>query len=512
VRRVGRAKAKGRRRYGPRAILIGVIAGASVFVLLAVMIVFGAYGYFQIFELILPGVKVADVDVGITSRPDAARLLAQSWEGGRGILISDGQENWVASPAEFGMSLDPAATAQRAYDVGHGGGMVEEIGVLFNSAVYGSQVAPVVSFDEAAARAGLEAWRPRLTKAPQDASIQIADGQIQAVPGVPGHELDVEGTVQAIAADPEGALRYGYLPLVLIPTAPRIADASAAVAEAETLIAAPLVVRAYDPITDQNLEWQAAPEVIAGWLGVEQTEQGPRVIVQPDRLAGWLDEVEASLGAGRTLEPEESAAEVETALREDRAATLTIRHPATTYEVQSGDTLTRIAWNTGMPYWRILEANPSIEPNTISPGDVLAIPSKDVLLPLPVIPNKRIKVSISAQRLWTYQDGALLWEFVISTGIDRSPTQPGVFQILSHEGTAFASLWNLTMPNFLAIYEAWPGFYNGFHGLPTLSDGTLLWRDVLGRRASYGCIILDLPDADTLYQWADDGVVVEIVE
>jgi len=51
---------------------------------------------------------------------------------------------------------------------------------------------------------------------------------------------------------------------------------------------------------------------------------------------------------------------------------------------------------------------------------------------------------------------------------------------------------------------------NGIHGLPTLSNGTRLWANVLGQPASYGCIILALDDAKWLYKWAEDGVVVEI--
>jgi lipoprotein-anchoring transpeptidase ErfK/SrfK len=104
----------------------------------------------------------------------------------------------------------------------------------------------------------------------------------------------------------------------------------------------------------------------------------------------------------------------------------------------------------------------------------------------------------------------LLDKFKISTGIDRSPTQPGIFQVQTHDPKAYASVWDLTMPNFLGIYEAWPGFMNGIHGLPTLSNGRRLWGNILGRPASYGCIILDLKNAKWLYDWAEDGVVVEI--
>ena len=47
-------------------------------------------------------------------------------------------------------------------------------------------------------------------------------------------------------------------------------------------------------------------------------------------------------------------------------------------------------------------------------------------------------------------------------------------------------------------------------GKKFVSSGERLWADVLGRPASYGCIILDLNSAAELYNWAEDGVIVEI--
>jgi lipoprotein-anchoring transpeptidase ErfK/SrfK len=143
-------------------------------------------------------------------------------------------------------------------------------------------------------------------------------------------------------------------------------------------------------------------------------------------------------------------------------------------------------------------------------GQVLTIPSKNEMLPLPVVPSKRIVISISQQHLWTYENGGLRSEHVISTGIDRSPTIPGIYQVQTHEIEAYASVWDLTMPHFIGIYEGWPGFMNGLHGLPTLSNGSRLWAGNLGRPVSYGCIILDLAAAEDIYYWAEEGVVVEI--
>ncbi|MCJ7707944.1 MAG: L,D-transpeptidase, partial [Anaerolineales bacterium] len=138
------------------------------------------------------------------------------------------------------------------------------------------------------------------------------------------------------------------------------------------------------------------------------------------------------------------------------------------------------------------------------------IPPQDAMLALPVVVNKRIVISISQQHLWVYQDGSLLSEHAVSTGISRSPTLPGIFQVQTHIHNAYASIWDLYMPDFLGIYEAVPGFWNGIHGLPLLHGGIRLWADVLGRPASYGCIILDLQASADLYNWAEDGVVVEI--
>ncbi|NTW44855.1 MAG: L,D-transpeptidase, partial [Anaerolineaceae bacterium] len=168
-------------------------------------------------------------------------------------------------------------------------------------------------------------------------------------------------------------------------------------------------------------------------------------------------------------------------------------------------------FKVGIPYWKIQEANPGTSIIGIGPGQELTIPSKNDLLPLPVVPGKRVVISISEQHMWIYENRELRSEHVISTGIDRSPTLPGFFQIQTHEINAYASNWDLWMPNFLGIYEAVPGFMNGIHGLPLLSSGVRLWGNVLGSKASYGCIIMTLDAAEDLYNWAENGVVVEIL-
>ena len=246
------------------------------------------------------------------------------------------------------------------------------------------------------------------------------------------------------------------------------------------------------------------------WLTVSHTGNGDTLQINPARIADYLAIINQKFSPNRLINIDNASYQVMDTITNQSHPVILIQHQPAAYVVQPGDTLLRIGWKLGFPYWQIIDANPLIDPEQIAPGTEIYIPSKNVLLPLPVVLHKRIIISIDQQRLWVYEYGKQKQNFVISTGIDRSPTQPGIFQVQTHVRSAYASIWDLTMPNFLGIYEAWPGFMNGIHGLPTLSNGRILWANILGKPASYGCIILNLDAADWLYQWAEDGVIVEI--
>jgi lipoprotein-anchoring transpeptidase ErfK/SrfK len=64
----------------------------------------------------------------------------------------------------------------------------------------------------------------------------------------------------------------------------------------------------------------------------------------------------------------------------------------------------------------------------------------------------------------------------------------------------------------MGIYRPVPtsDFMNGFHGFPTRSGRELLWTGDLGHEVTYGCVLLSSENADLLFNWAEEGVVVEI--
>jgi lipoprotein-anchoring transpeptidase ErfK/SrfK len=122
--------------------------------------------------------------------------------------------------------------------------------------------------------------------------------------------------------------------------------------------------------------------------------------------------------------------------------------------------------------------------------------------------SKYILVDISDQHMYVYDGDALIYSFVISTGIGNS-TRVGSFAVQSKIPSAYGSTWNIWMPNWLGIYWS-HGLENGIHALPILPGGGILWEGYLGRPVSYGCVVLGTYESQLLYDWAEIGTPVEI--
>lgn len=489
------------------ALLLAAIAGVALLIPLALLV--GVFLYLQVFGLILPGIRAGDIALGGLSREQAARKIDQAWHQDRQLIISDGVQVWSASPADFGLMVDAQATAEQAYQYGRGPAASVHIRQLL--AGYSPQIMPVIRFFPEIARLQLTRWASLVQTEPQEAALVFTGDQWQAVPGKNGASLDVARSLQHIHAHQLDIIAGGFLQLVTTPVVPQVADLSAELQHLQPVLTQPVTLHAYDPITNDTIEWTVAPEQFGGWLRVEQSDGQPVFSLDQEQFNHYLRSQQPRLGPGRSFQPAKDIRATTAAWQNRQPLTVEVRHDATEYIVQPGDTLIAIGLRAGIPYWKILSANPQLTPNsTLTAGQILTIPSRNEMLPLPIVPGKRIVISITQQRMWTYENGALRSEEIVSTGIDRSPTHPGVFQVQTHEQLAYASVWDLYMPHFLGIYEGWPGFMNGIHGLPTLSNGTRMWANSLGRKASYGCIILSLQAAEDLYHWAENGIIVEI--
>ena len=500
-----------RRSHGKRILGSIVLLLAFLALALPMTAVAGTALYVRQNQMILPGVAVGPVDLSNLPLSEAATYIDNYWNNTTHFVVLNEEYKWTVTPPNIGLWIDPTQTAQQAFGVGRDNGGLDELLQLWLRQTV--DLDPVVSFNadfarevfsDLAARIEIPATDAKLVRDPED------QGRWVTGAGVPGWGLDVEAAIAMLQTDPQAVLAQGYLQLPMKEIAPTLSDLSPELERIATYYQRPIHLRAWDPITDELLTWDIPQEIVAAWVHLDDPYGQPYLQVDIGEFEAYLQEWQSTIG-NREIDVKDPIETLTSIWGTDGVYTIFLRHKPTEYTVQYGDNLVGIGFKVGMPYWKIQEANPGSSIYGVRTGQVLTIPSKNEMLPYPPILGKRVVISITEQHMWVYENFALKSEHIISTGMSNSPTLPGVFQIQTHEINAYASNWDLWMPHFMGIYEAVPGFMNGIHGLPVLSSGVRLWGNVLGRPASYGCIIMDLASGEALYNWAENGVVVEIL-
>lgn len=472
----------------------------------AALLLFGGAMFFYTSDWILPGTTVLGRNIGSLTQAEATAVLQADWQN-RAIVLSDGRTPRSYTLNDLGMTLDTPATVAQAYQQGR---TVASFKPLLRGSL---AVQPIWAYEPAQAEALLNALAEELYTPPTNAGVMFVTDHFIPTPAADGLVLDVATTLNAINQNPAQVLQTGQVALITQSVPPAVTDMAMVEAKIGELRQTAVFLRAFDPISNERQDFAIDPTTWSQWVALVADENSQLTWqVNEAALAGFLNGQLGQLSNGRFVEMDEVQTAVRHALTTPNATvTARIYHPATTHTVQPGETLSSIGYDYGIPYPWIQHANAALG-STLSVGQALTIPSPDELIPYPVVENKRIVVSLSQQRVWVYENDELKWEWAGSTGIASSPTAPGVFQIQTHEIEAYAGNWDLYMPYFMGIYQPVPtvDFMNGFHGFPTRDGYNLLWTGDLGRTVTYGCILISNDNAAQLYEWADQGVIVEV--
>lgn len=462
---------------------------------------------------VYPYVSSLGTDLGGMTREEALEAItaAANQSDAGALVLRDGARYWTLPWAEVGLALDANRTLDDIWAAGRTEtSLNNQLQRWLRSQPV--KVPPRFTLDLAQTRGALERISSEVSVPPIEARLGLEGGTIIVISGTPGKVLDVTallGQIQTQSNTTTGEMTVDLLYRDVYPVEP---DTSEIQAQAEALLNRQVTISAFDVLTEQTLNWTLGREDFVTWLKLVAQESGAIVVeADPGLVPETLKAKAAQLGDGRGFRLDEAAQQVWNAYASGGGHVVAyLTHPERLYTVQSGDTVGRIAAKLGMPPGLIMEANRGIDLDRLWVGQQLLIPSQDVLTPFMPVPGKKIVVSIPEQRVRTYENGGLLWDWPISTGMKDSPTATGVFQIISKEEKAYASQWDLWMPYFMGVYVAGGNVTNGFHELPILQNGQRLWAGNLGSPASFGCIILGIPQAETLYNWAEIGVVVVI--
>jgi LysM repeat protein len=187
----------------------------------------------------------------------------------------------------------------------------------------------------------------------------------------------------------------------------------------------------------------------------------------------------------------------------------------TTHVVQAGEHLSAIARAYGISWPAIAAMNGISDPNQIYAGQQLIIPAADTgqgvyvqpetltppAAPAPTLDTgKQIVVDLSDQRVYAYENGALVRNVLVSTGLWGTSTVTGDYRIYVKYDSQLMSGPGYYLPGVPWVMY----FYQGYslHGT--------YWHDNFGQPMSHGCVNMPTPEAEWMYTWAPIGTPVHV--
>ncbi|HEX3049513.1 MAG TPA: L,D-transpeptidase family protein [Aggregatilineaceae bacterium] len=182
--------------------------------------------------------------------------------------------------------------------------------------------------------------------------------------------------------------------------------------------------------------------------------------------------------------------------------------------VQRGENLSAIASRYGISMDTLIDINGLADPNRLSVGQHLTIPvthiayrqggyqSPDSDLTGINLVRKQIVVHLKSQRVYAYENGRIVRNVLVSTGLDPNPTVKGEFQIYQKLPSQTMSGPGYYLPGVPFVMYFYQGY--GLHGT--------YWHDNFGQPMSHGCVNLPTPEAKWFYDWAEIGTPVIVEE
>lgn len=252
------------------------------FVLFLAIIIIWMIGYQLAYAgRIFPGVSVAGVDLSGFSPNDAALKLSQtlSYPITGKILFRDADRVWVASPAEMGMVFDPTASATAAYAHGRKGGIFTALAGQISAGGLGSDVPPVVIFDQRVAYTYLQNIAAQVDQSVVEANLRVEGTNVVSGPGRLGRSLNLDASLIYLGAQLQ-SFRDGEVPLVIQETAPKLLDVSSQAEAARRILSQPLTITLPNYRQGDPGPWNFDIPVLANMLAVNVVENGGKAEMQ----------------------------------------------------------------------------------------------------------------------------------------------------------------------------------------------------------------------------------------
>ena len=249
---------------------------------LATLAVVGLLGFifFQIVYAfhVLPNVSVWNVDLSHQALDEAAANLEAQLAvkfNNTTLELTDGAQQWYATPIDLGLRLDARATAHTALAVARG-----DTGQQFNAALGGVNLPPSVVFDPGVAQAFLARLAQQIDRPALDAGLQLNALTVITTPSQIGRVLDVTRTLAMLIEAGRALDQTTRLTLPIETHPPTVRDTSAAALRLQNALRGNLTLDLEQPLPGEPASWDLTPQQIADLITTQLAPDGTDITIE----------------------------------------------------------------------------------------------------------------------------------------------------------------------------------------------------------------------------------------
>ena len=415
--------------------------------------------------LIAPGTAVAGVPIGGLTVGSAAdtltsRLAATTVE----LQTPNGMV--TVTGADVGASVDAKALAESAFDA-HPMWNVTQ----WNAA----PIAANVSLDTAKAESALRSEAGSLYTTPVDATVGFDPGTASYVvtPGADGSGLDLEPVRAAL----QDAFARG---VTTAPAQASVVPVQPAVTTDAATTSVTMLNKMLDTVGFYVGDERTVPvdrAVAASWLTVAERDGQIAVSADAGAIQKFVDTLPGLVNRTPTNQ---------TAVTNSSGEVLKV--------VTAGITGRTIGDTTGVADAFAAQLSTG---NAAYPLTVSETPFQTTAL------YRHIDVNLSSQRAVLYENGAVVQDWAISSGLADTPTPTGNFTVFAH--VRIQDMGCTPTSSYCTKDVPWVTYF-----APDIAFHGAYWHNNFGNPMSHGCLNMPISQAQYVYDWAPEGTEVSV--
>ncbi len=255
-------------------------------------------------DRVYPGVYVYDIELSGMTFEETDQKLTQAlgYATEEKLVFTFGKQVWEAHPKELGYSMQPASSAQKAFEVGRREWFVSNVIEKARAWFFGIQLSPIAIYDERVALDYLQSIAAEIDQSVLEASLALDNTEVIVQGGQVGREVDIDGTL-ALISTYLTRMEGGEISIIVTETAPVIMEVGPQADLAQQILSKPLVLSAMND-GGETRTWTIAPADLASMLvitradGVETDEVGFTIAINENLMNMYL----SSLAPGLLIE------------------------------------------------------------------------------------------------------------------------------------------------------------------------------------------------------------------